>query len=42
MVVVPTGYRLAKADCGRIVAAVEARLAEYPAAADLADGECWI
>ena len=42
MVFMPTGYRRTKADTGRIVAALEAKLAEYPGERDLAGGEAWL
>lgn len=42
MVFVPTNFRLTKADAGRIIAALETQLAEYPGDPDLANGETWI
>jgi uncharacterized protein DUF5615 len=42
MVFVPTSFRLTRAATGQIVAALEARLAEYPGDDDLANGETWI
>ena len=42
MVFLPGGYRRHRADSGRIVAALEARLAEHPGERDLADGETWL
>jgi len=42
MVFVPTSFRLTRAAIGQIVAALEARLAEYPGDEDLANGETWI
>lgn len=43
MVVVPASFGLTKAATGQIVAALEARLAEYPGdEEDLANGETWI
>lgn len=42
MVFVRTNFRLSKADAGRIIAALEAKLAEYPGDLDLANGETWI
>ena len=42
MVFVPTSFRLTRAATGQIVAAFEARIAEYPGDADLANGETWI
>ena len=41
-VFVPTTYRLTKADIGRLVAALELKLADYPADLDLANAETWI
>ncbi len=42
MVFMPGGYRRTKADTGRIVAALAAKLAEFPGERDLADGETWL
>ena len=42
MVFVPTSFRLTRAATGHIVAALEARLAQYPGDEDLANGETWI
>jgi hypothetical protein len=42
MVFVPASFRLTRAATGRIVAALEMRLAEYPGDEDLANGETWI
>lgn len=42
MVFVPTGFRLTRAATGKVVEALEARLAEYPGEDDLANGETWI
>lgn len=42
MVFIPGNYRRAKADIGRIVAALAAKLAEYPGETDLANGETWL
>jgi hypothetical protein len=42
MVFVPTSFRLTRAATGQIVAALEARIAEYPGDADLANGATWI
>ena len=42
MVFVPTSFRLTKAAAGKIVAALEARLDEYPGVEDLASGETWM
>jgi hypothetical protein len=42
MVFVPTSFRLTKAAIGQVVAALEAKLVEYPGDDDLANGETWI
>ncbi len=42
MVFAPGSYRRTEADVGRIVAALEARLGEFPGDRDLADRECWL
>jgi hypothetical protein len=42
MVFMPGSYRRTKADTGRIISALEARLIEYPGDEDLANGECWL
>jgi predicted nuclease of predicted toxin-antitoxin system len=42
MVFVPTSFRLTRDATGQIVAALEARLAEYPRDEDLANGETWM
>ncbi len=42
MVFMPGSYRRTKADIGRIISALEAKLAEYPGDEDLANGECWL
>ena len=42
MVFVPGSYRRAKADTGRLVKALEAKLVEFPGDADLAGGETWL
>ena len=42
MVFMPGSYRRTKADTGRIIAALEAKLTEYPGDDDLANGECWL
>jgi hypothetical protein len=42
MIFVPTNYRRTSADTGRIIAALEAKLAQYPGEADLVDGEAWL
>ena len=41
-VFVHTTYRHTKADVGRLVAALEAKFAEYPGEQDLANAETWI
>jgi hypothetical protein len=42
MVFMPGSYRRTKADTGRIISALEARLIEHPGDEDLANGECWL
>ncbi|MGH2944784.1 MAG: DUF5615 family PIN-like protein [Solirubrobacteraceae bacterium] len=42
MVFMPGSYRRTKADTGRIVKALEAKLAEFPGDGDLASGETWL
>ncbi len=42
MVLVPTSVRITRAATGQLVAALEARLAEYPGDGGLANGETWI
>lgn len=42
MIFIPGDYRRTKADPGRILAAVEARLTQYPGETDLSDGEAWL
>lgn len=42
MIFLPGGYRRTKADVGRIVAALETVLAEFPGERDLVDGETWL
>ncbi len=42
MIFMPSSYRRTKADTGRIIAALEAKLAQYPGEQDLADGEAWL
>jgi hypothetical protein len=42
IVFVPTNFRLTRAGAGRIIAALEAKLAEYPGDEDLANGKTWI
>lgn len=42
MVFMPGDYRRTSADVGRIVAALEAKLAAFPGESDLAGGETWL
>ena len=42
MIFVPGSYRRTRADTGRIIAALEAILAQHPGEADLANGEAWL
>lgn len=42
MIFMPGGYRRTKADTGRIVAALDAKLVLYPGERDLANGEAWL
>jgi uncharacterized protein DUF5615 len=42
MVFVPSRFRLARRDIGRMVTALESKLAEYPGDQDLANGETWL
>jgi hypothetical protein len=42
MIFMPGTYRRTKADTGRIIAALEGKLAGYPRDEDLANGECWL
>ena len=42
MIFMPTNYRRTKANTGRIIAALEAKLIQYPCDDDLANGEAWI
>jgi hypothetical protein len=42
MIFIPGGYPRTRADTGRIVAALERKLATHPAERDLADGEDWL
>jgi predicted nuclease of predicted toxin-antitoxin system len=42
MVFMPGNYRRTKADAGRIVAALEAILIQFPGDDDLANGETWL
>jgi hypothetical protein len=38
----PSSYKRTKADTGRIIAALEAKLVEFPGTDDLADAEAWL
>jgi predicted nuclease of predicted toxin-antitoxin system len=42
MVFMAGDYRRTRADVGRIVTALQAKLVEYPGEADLANGETWL
>ena len=42
MIFMPTSYRRTRSDTGRIITALEARLAQYPGERDLANGEVWL
>ena len=42
MIFMPGNYRRTKDDIGRIVAALEAKLAEFPGESGLAGGETWL
>ena len=42
MIFIPSNYRRAKADTARIIAALEAKLAEHPGEAGLANGGAWL
>jgi hypothetical protein len=42
MVFMPSGYRRTRADVGRIVGALEGKLAEFPGERDLANAETWL
>ena len=42
MIFMPGSYRRTKADTGRIIAALEAILAQHPGENDLANGEAWL
>lgn len=42
MIFIPGSYRRTRADTGRIIAALEAILAQYPGEKDLANGEAWL
>jgi Domain of unknown function (DUF5615) len=42
MIFIPGRYRRTKADSGKIIAALEAILAQHPGEHDLANGEAWV
>jgi hypothetical protein len=42
MVFMPSSFRRTKADTGRIIAALEPILIQYPGERDLADAEAWL
>ena len=42
IVFMPSDYRRTKSDTGRIVKALEAKLAEFPGDGDLVNGESWL
>lgn len=42
IIFMPATYRRTKADTGRIIAALEAKLAEFPGEHDLASAEAWL
>jgi hypothetical protein len=42
MIFMPGSYRRTRADTGKIVAALEAVLSQYPGDSDLANGEAWL
>ena len=42
MIFIPGGYRRTKADTGKIIAALEALLTQYPGEKDLANGGAWL
>jgi hypothetical protein len=42
MIFIPSNYRRTRADTGRIIAALEAKLAQYPGGTGLAEGEAWL
>ena len=42
MIFMPGNYKRAKSDIGRIVAALEAKLTQYPGEEDLANAEEWL
>lgn len=42
IIFMPATYRRTKADTGRILAALEAKLTEHPGESDLANAEAWL
>jgi hypothetical protein len=42
MIFIPGNYQRTRADTGKIIAALEAILAQYPGERDLANGEAWL
>ena len=42
MIFIPGNYRRTKADTGRIIAALETKLNQYPGEADLVNSETWL
>jgi hypothetical protein len=42
MIFIPGSYRRTRDDTGRIIAALEAKLVQYPGETDLAHGEAWL
>ena len=42
MIFIPGSYRRTRADTGRIIAALEVKLAQYPGETDLVNGEAWL
>jgi hypothetical protein len=42
MIFVPSNYRRTRGDTGRIIAVLEAKLAQYPGETDPANGEAWL
>jgi hypothetical protein len=42
LIFIPRSYQRTRADAGRIVAALEAILTQYPGDNDLANGEAWL
>ena len=42
IIFMPSAYRRTKADTGRIITALEVKLAEFPAIDDLVDAEAWL